>query len=426
MSDPTRDDLRQRIAELESMIEALKAEEVDAIVGERRVLLLRLRETELALRESQASLEHRVRERTGQLQRLAAELAATEQRERRRMAAMIHDDLQQLLVASRMRLAGAVATDDPAGLRAAGRAVIDLLDEAVAVSRDLTQELRPPVLYEVGLLAALQWLAGQMQKRHGLAVSVIGDPTVDPLDDATRVLLFESARELLFNVRKHARVSAAEVRLERLDAERIAMVVEDHGRGFDAERPFSGFGLFSIRERVTAIGGAVRIAALADGGTRVQVIAPRRLANEPSPTQTLSGEAVDPQHVDVSGSGVLRVLVVDDHPVVRAGIATIIDEDPGLAVVAEAGDGYEALGYVERLQPDVVLMDVNMPRLNGIDATREITRRWPAVVVIGISVQGDEATVGSLKAAGARAFLLKSDDPQAMRTEIYRTASRGS
>lgn len=421
MADATTDDLRLRIAELESMIEALKAEEVDAIVGGRRVLLLRLRETELALRESRARLEERVRERTAQLQQLAAQLSAAEQRERRRLAAVIHDELQQLLVASRMRLAGAAASEDPAALRAAGRAAIDLLDEAVGVARDLTQELRPPVLYEVGLRAALQWLAGQMKQRHGLDVSIDGDPGLDPQDDATRALLFECARELLFNVCKHANVAAASVRIERAEPDRVRMVVEDRGRGFDAEHHAVGFGLFSIRERVVAIGGEMRVVSCAGGGTRVEVTAPWRLAdNEPT-----GGESTDdrdlPAGLPKSGPDAIRVLVVDDHAIVRAGVANVIDDDPGLTVVGEAGDGYEAIAFVARRQPDVVLMDVNMPRLNGIEAAREITRRWPAVVVIGLSVQSDDATAASLREAGARAFLLKSDDPQSLLAEIKRT-----
>jgi DNA-binding NarL/FixJ family response regulator len=95
---------------------------------------------------------------------------------------------------------------------------------------------------------------------------------------------------------------------------------------------------------------------------------------------------------------------------VREGIASMLDQDPRLLVVGQAGDGLQGLEMVARSRPDVVLMDVNMPGMNGIEATRQLRRRWPDVRVIGLSVQDDPATLKAMRDAGADACLSKSDD----------------
>jgi two-component system, NarL family, response regulator DegU len=99
--------------------------------------------------------------------------------------------------------------------------------------------------------------------------------------------------------------------------------------------------------------------------------------------------------------------VVDDHTMVRQGLATLINDDERTTVVGEASDGLEAIEATERYQPDVILIDVNMPRMNGIEATREICRRWPNQIVIGLSVQADDTTADLMLKAGAKAFLSK-------------------
>ncbi|MDN5850978.1 MAG: response regulator transcription factor, partial [Nitrococcus sp.] len=105
-----------------------------------------------------------------------------------------------------------------------------------------------------------------------------------------------------------------------------------------------------------------------------------------------------------------RVLVVDDHPIVREGIASVLSSDERVVVVGEAADGVEAIDAVARYQPEVVLIDVNMPRMNGVEATREIHRRWPEVRIVALSVQDDAATEKAMISAGAAAFVSKSDD----------------
>jgi DNA-binding NarL/FixJ family response regulator len=107
----------------------------------------------------------------------------------------------------------------------------------------------------------------------------------------------------------------------------------------------------------------------------------------------------------------IRVLIADDHPLYRAGVRDrLIESDSGIQVVGEAADGQQAVELVQQLHPDVVVMDIAMPRLNGIEATRQIKERWPDVTILILTVYDDEQYIFALLEAGAAGYLLKTVD----------------
>ncbi len=227
------------------------------------------------------TLEQRVAERTAmanrraaQLQVLAAELTRTEQRERRRLAKVLHDDLQQLLYAARLSL-GSLRNDGDGSLRKKVDRVDQLLDEAIARSRSLTVELSPPAIYETNLPGALQWLGRYMSETYGLTVEIRAEDCGGLLPDDLRVLFFEAARELLFNVVKHAGVQRATIVLTAAEGE-VTLMVSDEGVGFAPQKDKAtagGFGLFSIRERLEILGGRMTMESAAGRGTHVTIAA---------------------------------------------------------------------------------------------------------------------------------------------------------
>ncbi len=103
----------------------------------------------------------------------------------------------------------------------------------------------------------------------------------------------------------------------------------------------------------------------------------------------------------------IRIVLADDHTVVRKGLRLLLDSQPGLSVVADAADGREAVAMAEELSPDVVVMDIAMPKLNGIEAARQISATRPNAAIVFLSMHSDEAYVLKALKAGARGYILK-------------------
>lgn len=213
-----------------------------------------------------------------ELRSLASQLAITEERERRELATYLHDRIGQELALVKLRLESlrGRAKDD------AGNQTIDevceIAAEMIRETRTLMFEISPPILHELGLAPAIEWLADTIRAKHGLAVEVDTEP-VAVVGDDLKSLLFRSTRELLNNVVRHATARTAVVRV-RASATSVRIEVEDDGRGFEQPRVSpvsteSGFGLFSIRERLAHLGGRLEVFSKVGRGTRAVIEVPR-------------------------------------------------------------------------------------------------------------------------------------------------------
>jgi PAS domain S-box-containing protein len=381
------------------------------------------KQAEEALLQLKDKLERRVEERTSelaqraiQLRALAGELTLSEQRERSRLAKVLHDHLQQLLVAAKFRITVMGRGGDDV-TKQASTEVEELIDESIAASRSLTAELSPPILHEAGLNAGLQWLARRMPEMQGLFVELELEDGGD-LPQDIKLLLFESVRELLFNVVKHAHTRSARVNVRRIDSQ-LQVIVSDHGSGFDltalpaAGERGGGFGLFSIRERLGLMGGVFEIKSTPGQGSRFVLSVPVAPAAtiEPPP----HGIPVLPEaHIKLpiypypSQGQKIRVMLADDHAVVRQGMANLLEDEPDMEVVGQAADGQEAVEAAARLLPDVILMDMSMPKLNGVEATRIIHNDWPEIRIIGLSMFEEAERAQAMRDAGAVDYITKS------------------
>ena len=384
------------------------------------------RRAEQELRQAHEELEIRA----NQLRALAGELTLSEQRERSRLAKVLHDHLQQLLVAAKFRTAVISRGGDDV-LKHATKEIEELIDEAIGASRSLTSELNPPILQEAGLNAGLEWLARHMANKQGLFVDLKMEE-VGTLPENTRVLLFESVRELLFNVVKHAHTASASLNMRSVD-DHLQITVSDEGAGFDlgaVKAPGEdggGFGLFSMRERLQLMGGKLKAESRPGQGSRFVITFPMEMpiTGEPEPAsvvppaaQFVSSACPDPSHK-------VRVIIADDHAVVRQGIANLLSDQPDIEVVAQAADGQEAVTLAAKLLPDVILMDVGMPKLNGVEATRSIHNDWPQIRIIGLSMFEETDRSTAMRDAGAVNYLTKSGPAEelisALRTAVDRS-----
>lgn len=220
--------------------------------------------------------ETRLRVYQEQLRSLASQLSLVEERERRSLATVLHDEVGQALAVIKIELGlvrPAIAGPDVA-LRL--DEVQAILDDTIRHIRSLTFDLSPPILYELGLEPALEWLAEQHQARHGIPVRMHDDGRPKPLSDDVRGLLYRTIRELLGNVAKHAGAREVLLSVKRAGSN-IRIEVKDDGIGFDPHDTAlatRGFGLFNIRERLTAIGGHLSIESEPGHGTKITMVAP--------------------------------------------------------------------------------------------------------------------------------------------------------
>jgi signal transduction histidine kinase len=266
----TRNDLRSVIERLEATNEELKMRNVEVT----------------RLNDAEGIVDKEVRAYQDRLQQMAFDTALTEDRERRRIATQVHDHIGQSLALAQIKLTSMRET-----IRDPGRATFDeaveLLEQSIVDTRTLIFDLSPPVLYDLGLREALSWLVEEFEKRHGILIGVTDDGMDKRLDDATAGLVFRAVRELLTNVFKHAKADSARVSLRRA-GDHIDIEVEDKGTGFDAKALGSqssggGFGLFSVREQISRLGGTVEIISAPGQGTRVNMRVP--LNTDESPTR---------------------------------------------------------------------------------------------------------------------------------------------
>ena len=414
--DSTEQVLARRRIEQLAQETGRAAVELEQRVKERTADLSRTVET-LELEVTRRSVAERaLRERSEQLRALASELTLAEQRERQRLAQVLHDGLQQLLVGARYRLGVLERADDPAARQLAVE-VSDLISDSIETSRSLTAELSPPILHAGGLVPALEWLARWIQEKQGLAVHLEAQDRVGSIAEDVTVLLFQATRELLFNVAKHAGVKSARVQVSRVDG-RVQITVADQGAGFDpaqlraAGGPSEGFGLFSVRERLDLLGGRMEIDSAPGRGSRFTLVAPVPApAGQEAPVERppkVSVVIAPPQAAAATDEGRSRVVLVDDHIVMRQGLSTLLREQPDMTVVGEASDGESAVRLVRQVRPDVVLMDVSLPGMDGIEATRIICAETPDVRVIGLSMFEEAEQERAMRAAGAVSSLTKS------------------
>jgi CheY-like chemotaxis protein len=309
-----------------------------------------------------------------------------------------------------------------------------ILDEAIEAARSLTIDLYPPVLQEAGLISALGWLASRMRKKHRFTIDLHADDGAEPSSDDLRFLLFECARELLLNVVKHSGVQKANVELVRTDDSKIKLIVRDSGKGFDtlliAKRAQADgtFGLFSIQQRIEHLGGRMEIETESGRGTEVALTVPAS-KREPSPAEQLEAkpEMGDSNITDVIRKpATCRIIVVDDHEVVREGLVRIIKSYPDIEIVGKAADGPQAIELAEKLKPDVVLMDVSLGEMSGIEATRRIVETNPHIKVVGLSMSTDNEVSKAMCEAGAVAHLTKSTAAAELVETIRRCARKAT
>jgi len=215
----------------------------------------------------------------GKLRRMASKLVLAEESERRRLATTLHDSISSTLAMSKIKMGMLLDKMESEELSGELEDIRTLIEMAIHSSRSLTFELSPPVLYDLGLEPALEWLLEEIQKGHDVRCDLVSDGAPKPLAEDIRILLFQAIREVIINVIKHASAKRITVSVTEEEDE-IRLTVEDDGCGFDYDSTVpqatdrGGYGIFSLRERLRHLGGTFDIESSPGSGTIVMVTAP--------------------------------------------------------------------------------------------------------------------------------------------------------
>ncbi|HKP53944.1 MAG TPA: hybrid sensor histidine kinase/response regulator transcription factor [Chloroflexia bacterium] len=361
------------------------------------------------------SLEHQ------RLSQEAKALAIVEERDR--LALEIHDTLAQLLNniiinLTTLRTYAAIHTPTEVAILAESES---LARGALEQTRQSILNRHPAPLHNRSLQDALVSELEGLARRSGLMTKLHVTGTERELEPDVADALFRVSQEALQNVYKHADALNVTLALEFgvLD---LTITVDDDGMGFvpDTARLTSGggFGLPSMAARVQNLHGDLRVTSRPGQGTSIHASLPYTRSDSGISATARQGVkyplAVRP----------IRVLIVDDHPMVRQGIRRILERLLDFQIIGEAEDGLSAIVQTGHLHPDVVLLDLKLPNMSGIEVLPELKAAYPAVEVVILSVLAqDEEVFAGLK-AGARGYLLKDAEPETIVAAI-RAASKG-
>ncbi len=338
------------------------------------------------------------------------------QTERNRLAREIHDTLAQSLAGIAMRLE-AVENDilpQPAAAQATIREVRREVRACLDEARRSVWDLRPAALESSRLVDALRReVAGATEEGLSISLEVDGESSASAGDECEHTL-FRIGQEAVNNVRQHSGASVCDISIDFRQND-ISLRVADNGHGFDPDSAAGlaiddgrGFGLASMQERARVAGGRVEIRSNPGIGTEIVAVVPRVASAGGGPALALTSITAN---VPATAESRIRVLIVDDHEIVRQGIYHMLDNVEGIDIVGEAEDGITAIDQISKLSPDVVLLDLQMPRLDGISTLRRLRELGIDTRVILLTVFAKDEQIFQGLRAGARGYLVKDADP---------------
>ena len=314
------------------------------------------------------------------------------------MARDLHDEVNQSLTGLLLRLEAARAKA-PAEVAHELAETKALANQAMEELLLLARQLRPTALDDLGLKAALAGHVKELGRRSGINASFQPAGRLLGLPADVQLVVYRVAQEALVQRR-----AALRRRPRPSDwcatATGWSSTVADDGSGFTFDQAARGLGIAGMRERALLVGGDVQVESRLDSGTRVRLDGAARAGRYSSRSWKHNGP--------VNGPRAMKVLIADDHGIVRSGLRMLLERQTDIEVVGEASDGAEARDMAIREKPDLAILDVKMPKLTGLQATREIRAQAPDVSILILSMYDDERYLFEALKAGASGYVLKA------------------
>ncbi len=366
------------------------------------------------LRAIQTRLERHTAIETHRLRTLSHRLMLMHENERLQVARDLRDQASQIVTGLKITLES--GTGPPVDTNRARLAeAVELVNQLAAMIDELAFELRPTALDDLGLLPALLEFFGRYSAQSRVAVRFKHAGLRRRFAPDNEIAAFRIIQEALTNVARHTTVNAADVQVWADDSA-LHIEVADQGAGFDLEAALlSGetVGLTRMQGRAMLLGGHLNIESSPHAGTRVYAMLPVTAPHEtgmPAHETRITPAVHQAAHETVvprPAPEAIGIVLADSHDLTRRGMRSLLEAEPGFALLGEVSHGREALDAVEQLQPDVLIADFALPGLNGIDIARYVARHAPQTRVLLLSLQTSEAYVLEALRSGATGYALK-------------------
>jgi len=354
------------------------------------------------------------------LRQLSGRLLQLQDDERRHIARDLHDITGQKLAFQSIVLSQLITAATDAATKSALIECHQLTSQVGEEIRTLSYLLHPPLLDELGLSSAVHWYTQGFEKRTGIHVDVDIPRDFLRLPADVETALFRVIQESLTNVHRYADSLKAFIHVKRVGDE-VNLEIGDYGRGIRAEVLKSsrdsvaplGVGIQGMKERMRQLSGRLEVTSSPNKGTTVTATLPiREQRSEPALdfNQPPDGDSSNSNGETRKTAADVRrrILIADDHEVLRRGIRTMLESEKDWEVCGEAFDGQEVVEKAASLNPDLVILDINMPVLNGVAAVRQILRNRPQTKILVFSVHDSDQTVREILSAGAHGYLSKA------------------
>jgi PAS domain S-box-containing protein len=344
------------------------------------------------------------REAENDLARVRSALAEAQGEEARHIARELHDDIGQRLALLSFDIQGMASRplsshELVTNLHACQRQILDI----GAGLRQISHRMHPSVLEDLGLSNALEHLCEDFSKREGIPVRFDSDELAIDVPRRIGACLYRVAQEAFRNISKHASAVDVEVELAVV-GQGLQLSIVDSGTGFDTSAVKSGLGLHSMRERAELASGSFSVTSQPGSGTRIVISVPLHESYRRS-TFSAGNDVVQPAEQMKHPAKKCRLLIGDDHPLFASGVAKLLEETH--EVVGTVGDGLALVRAAEQMNPDLVLVDISMPVMNGFDAARKIRRSVPRAKLLFLSTYSSADYVDEAFKAGADGYLVK-------------------
>ena len=350
------------------------------------------------------------------LRQLSARLLQLQDEERRRIARDLHDVTGQKIAVLSMsldRLARAAAQTEKSEAQESIKESRDIVSQIGEEIRTLSYILHPPLLDECGLASAVHWYAEGFEKRSGIKLEVAVGADIPRLPPDAETTLFRVVQESLTNVHRYSGSSVAKIRIHRDDHD-VRLEIIDYGQGIksgkaraklDGSAPL-GVGIPGMRERLHQLGGGLTV-DFGTNGTRVLAKLPIKKAGE---TDLEGSETQNSLSFTIRSAQEARrrILIADDHELMRRGLRGLLESHDEWAVCGEAVEGTEVVRKAGELEPDLIIMDVNLPGLNGIEAAVKIRKLRDAAKILFFTVHDSDEVIREIVDAGAHGYVAKS------------------